>query len=151
MGLASSSNKALDLAQGKYIIRLDADDYFLDEKVLSKMLKHMEKNDLDILYPDNMKGKNLQKGNEQHHVGGTLFRKRALEYLRFTDGLRHFEGLDLYKRAIDHKLKIGYFESPTFFYRQHSNSMSKSKDIERQKIKEKLDNGQTGEIGRAHV
>jgi spore coat polysaccharide biosynthesis protein SpsF (cytidylyltransferase family) len=145
VGLASSSNLALKEARGKFIIRLDADDYFWDPDTLGTMLKEIRNLHCDILYPDNHQGSRIQKGYEKHHVGGTLFRKRALDFIKFTDGLRHFEGQDIYKRALGLKLKVNYWHHPAFFYRQRPNSLSKSKDKQRKEIERKLARGETGE------
>lgn len=140
VGLSSSSNIALEKAKGKFIIRIDSDDYFSNEFVISEMLEYITKTNDEILYPDNYFGskKNIQKGDECHHVGGALFNKSALNFIKFTDGLRGFEGYDLFKRA-ENKLKIGYFKKPSFFYTQRKDSMSKTDLKEREIIKKEID------------
>lgn len=143
-GLSSSSNIALKHAKGKYVIRLDADDYFLNDFVISNMLKIIEKHGYDAMYPDNKAGDLYQRGCDKHHVGGTMYRKRVLDFVKFTDGLRHYEGLDLYKRLVLKDVNIGYYEKPTFFYRQHAESLSSSKSPERKRIENMLANGKTG-------
>lgn len=144
LGLSSSSNRAIEFARGRYVIRLDADDYFVNEKVIERMARHMEETGCDALYPAHFVDGEIIPGHIKHHVGGTMFKKRALDLLRFTEGLRHFEGLDLYNRALKHGLKIDYFSEPVFHYRQRSSSMSKSKSKAREAIKRKLDQGLTG-------
>ena len=143
-GLAHSSNVANALARGRYVIRLDADDYFVDDKVLDRMVRYMDQSNADILYPHNYKDGRIQEGCEQHHVGGTMFKKRTLDYLRFTDGLRHYEGLDLYHRAMLEGRKIEYFREPTFYYRQRAGSLSKSPSAERLAVEEQLRSGVYG-------
>lgn len=139
LGLAASSNIALSNARGKYILRLDADDFFVGNKAVSDMIDYIEKSHDEALYPDNHFGEfnKIQSGNEQHHVGGALFNKRAINFVKFTDGLRHYEGLDLFTRAQD-LLKIGYYRKPIFFYTQHPKSMSKTNIKEREKIKQQI-------------
>lgn len=140
-GLASSSNIALTRARGKYIMRLDADDYLEgDNQHVLRMIEQIEKEDKDVLYPDNFHGslEVIQSGNEEHHVGGALFRTRAANHVKFTEGLRGYEGYDFFKRA-GQQLKVGYFETPTFFYRQHKESLSKNDLMERQRIKNDID------------
>jgi len=144
IGLASSSNKAIEFARGRYVIRLDADDFFVDDKIIERMARYMEESGCDALYPAYIQDGQVIPGHVKHHVGGTMFKKRALDLLRFTDGLRHYEGLDLYNRAIKHGLKIHYFPEPAFYYRQRAKSMSKNKSAARQEIKVKLDQGLTG-------
>jgi len=73
-----------------------------------------------------------------------MFRRRALDYLSFTDGLRHFEGQDIYNRAGKSKWKIGYFKKATFYYRQHHESLSKSNSDERKAVAKKLGLGLVG-------
>lgn len=144
-GLASSSNVGAAMARGRYVIRLDADDYFVDEKVLERMVRSIEFSNADILYPHNYKDGRIQEGCEQHHVGGTMFKKRTLDYLRFTDGLRHYEGLDIYHRAMLADRRIEYFPEPTFYYRQRSASLSNAPSAARAAVKAKLDCGVVGD------
>lgn len=125
LGLAASSNIALKKATGKYIIRLDADDYFVPVNAIATLVDEIEKTSKDVIYPNNYYGSfdRVQSGSVCHHVGGALFRTKAINYIKFTDNLRNYEGLDLWKRAKD-QLEIGYFDEPVFYYRQHAESMS---------------------------
>lgn len=138
-GLASSSNIALENARGKYIIRLDADDYFSDKKSLHRIYKHILEKDCDVIYPNNYFGSEdkIQWGNKCHHVGGAIFNKRAINSIKFTDSLRGYEGLDFFERSKD-ALKIGYLNDPIFFYRQTSNSLSKTNLKRRKLIREMI-------------
>jgi spore coat polysaccharide biosynthesis protein SpsF (cytidylyltransferase family) len=138
-GLSSSSNLALKKARGKYIMRLDADDYFVSVLAPSRILKEIQERELEALYPNNYFGSLnvIQKGSEHHHVGGSLFLKDAINHIKFTDGLKHHDSLDIFTRAKD-CLKIGYMDYANFFYYQHDNSMSKKDLHEREKIKEKI-------------
>jgi len=142
IGLSASSNKALASARGKYILRIDADDYFVNSsgETLKKMIDIMNRSNIDIMYPNNFFGSmnKTQKGNKCHHVGGTLFRTSALRHLQFTEGLRHHDSYDVFTRAKD-ILKIEYYKEPLFFYRQSANSMSKSEPKERARIKKEIE------------
>lgn len=147
IGLASSSNRALKLSRGKYIIRLDADDMFSSKNSIRDLVKEIEAKDLDAIYPDYYIGvgrKSVGAGNVHHHAGGALFRTSALNHLRFTDSLKGYEGLDLFVRAKE-QLKIGYFKKPTFVYRQTPGSMSRSNLKERSKLKKKILSGELNE------
>lgn len=139
-GLATSSNFALSRARGKYIIRLDADDYFSEEDVVLDMATVMEAGRaVDALYPDHyLDSDHVEKGAVHHHAGGAMFATRALNHMRFTDGLRGHDSYDLFERAKE-QLRIGYYERPAFFYRQHATSMSKGDAQERARIKEEID------------
>lgn len=139
LGLASSSNIALTHARAPYIMRLDADDFFVATDVCRFMLGEIKKRNLDAIYPNNYLGDYgvVQKGREHHHIGGALFNTRAVNHIKFTEGLRGYEGLDFFGRAKS-QLKIGYINKPLFFYRQHEGSLSKNNKEEREKIKAKI-------------
>jgi spore coat polysaccharide biosynthesis protein SpsF (cytidylyltransferase family) len=137
LGLASSSNNAAKIARGKYIVRIDADDFFVGKNAILDLVMELEQSGLDVVYPDCFFGlskKRIQKGNEKHHAGGALFRTAALNHVKFTDKLRNYDSLDLFARAKD-QLKIGYYEKPVFVYRQHNRSMSRSNTQEREETR----------------
>lgn len=139
LGLASSSNIALTHARGQYILRLDADDYFFKNDAINCLIQRIEETGADAIYPANYFGdfRKIQKGSEAHHVGGTIFRTRAANYVKFTEGLRGYEGLDFFVRA-QGQIKIDYLDKPIFFYRQHKNSMSKTNLEERARLKDHI-------------
>jgi len=140
LGLASSSNIALENARGKFIIRLDSDDYFTSLNDINNMISILEDNGNEALYPDNYYGdfNVIQRGDQEHHVGGALFDKRAINYIKFMDGLRHYEGLEFFKKAKD-QLKISYYKHPVFFYTQRDNSLSKTDVKKRKQIKKSIE------------
>lgn len=142
LGLSSSCNMALNKAKGEYIIRLDSDDWFKDNESLYKMLTFIRYNNHEIVYPDyekhdEEKTLSVHSGNEEHHAGGALFDKAALNYIRFTEGLRGHDSLDIWIRAKE-ILKIGYLKEIIFCYRQRRNSLSKVNLEERNIIKSQI-------------
>lgn len=139
MGLAASSNLALSMSKGKWIIRLDGDDYFTSQTAIRDLVSIAESNKYDAVYPANFFGskKNIQGGEEKHHVGGALFNSRAMQAFKFRDGINGFDGLDFFMRARS-SLNVGYFPSPTFFYRQREGSLSQENTEERMRIKESI-------------
>lgn len=147
LGLSSSSNIALNMARGKYIMRLDADDALLFPFSLEKMLKAIEPTDIEALYPTYIddETKKYRDGASAHHVGGCLFLTKAIRNIQFTEKLRGWEGKDLFERAKD-QMKIGYYdEMPTFFYRYRPNSMSRSNSEYRSLIKQQIEAGIKGD------
>jgi glycosyltransferase involved in cell wall biosynthesis len=52
IGLAGACNRGIEAAEGEYIIRLDADDYF-DENILTIESSYLDANlGVDLVYPD---------------------------------------------------------------------------------------------------
>lgn len=140
VGLATSSNRALNESKGDYIMRLDADDYFMGADAAISMLAALTDSDHDVIYPNNYYGRIgvVQPGREEHHIGGAIFNRKAVNHVRFTDGLRGLEGFDFWARAKD-QLSIGYLNKPTFFYRQHDESLSKNHLDDRAKIRKNIE------------
>lgn len=139
LGLASSSNVALKHARGKYIMRLDADDFFVSTTAINQMIREIESSGNEVVYPNNFFGdiNKIQKGKDSHHIGGAIFDKTAINHIKFTEGLRGFDSLDVFNRGRE-VLKIGYLNKPIFFYTQRPDSLSKS-DLEmRKKIFEEI-------------
>jgi hypothetical protein len=145
IGLASSSNVALSEARGKFVLRLDSDDYFTATNAIQELIKVAERTKADAVYPSNYHGstEKVQKGSEEHHVGGALFSTRALNHIRFTDGLRNLDGLDLFVRARE-QLKIEYLNRAVFMYTQRPDSMSKTNLRERQDLRNAIVSAMTG-------
>lgn len=131
-GLASSSNLALASARGKFIMRVDADDMLLPcafKAAFWIMAKQLE-DGYAVVYPAYYEvGESAREssvhGNVNHHAGCALMLRSVLNEYRFRDGLRHWDGLELYKRLS--KKPISYLIDPIWFYRISSKSMSKTK------------------------
>ena len=138
-GLNISNNIALKLSKGKYILRLDADDW-------------LDPNCIEILYNTISKDKNIGfvfsdyylvdiKDNIIKQVRRHDFRKvklldqpahgacsliktnLLLEYGGYSEKFNCQDGFDLWLKFIGRK-KILNVNLPLFYYRQHSNSLS---------------------------
>lgn len=142
LGLASSCNRALKEARGKYLIRVDADD-LLKPCALKDMLAEIKNSGAAIVYSDyefmSEDGGVIshEPAGIHHHAGCALMDKRLINEIQFTDGLRHWEGLDLYTR-IQKRFPIAYLGVPLWMYRQHDGSLSKSNFGERAKIRQDI-------------
>lgn len=142
IGLTATCNKALEVAQGKYIIRLDADDYFNYQGV-EKLLKLAEKENLDLCFGNyeivNSKGVSLKKVqrvgvkdnrvlHRPSHGACTLVRR---EFLRSQGGYFNAfdrqDGYDLWLKAI-YNGRIGFSEDLIFKYRNHGNNLTSNWD-----------------------
>jgi glycosyltransferase involved in cell wall biosynthesis len=155
-GLIRSSNVALNLARGKYIMRLDADDYITSqalEIMISELSRHPE---AVLVFPDyylidetgelmgEFKRHNFEKDvklrDQPAHGACSMIRKDVLKSIGGYDpAFSMQDGYDLWL-SIENLYPIRNINLPLFYYRQHDASLSKdeSKLLEtRSKIKEK--------------
>jgi len=142
-GLTTSSNIALRLSRGKYIMRLDGDDY-LDENALLVMVSYMEENpDVGLVYPDyyliDEHGEILslerrkKLGSEAKlldlpaHGACTIFRKNLLlEHGGYNEEVSCQDCYDIWIKFIHHH-KVSNINLPLFFYRQHGHNITRDK------------------------
>ena len=144
-GLIKACNTALSSAKGKFIIRLDADDWF--DKNAIKLMAYELNNDkkLQIIFPDYYEvdeDNNILRSIRRHdfekvglldqpaHGACTMFRTKTL----ISDGgydefFSCQDGLDIWHRFIK-KHKVRNLNIPLFYYRKHELSITKK----RQKI-----------------
>lgn len=142
-GLTVTSNIALRLSKGKYIIRLDGDDYF-DENALLVTTNYMELNpDIDLVYPDyylideageiisierrNKVNSDIELLDMPAHGAGSMFRRKVLiELGGYNEEIKCQDGYDIWIRFIQN-YRTGNINLPLFYYRQHDSSLSKDK------------------------
>lgn len=142
-GLIRTNNIALRLAQGKYIIRLDADDYF-DQNALSVMVAEMEKdNALGLVFPNyfivdgdgniiNYRARLEEETNSVKdipaHGACTLVRTKFLKAIGgYDERYTSQDGFYLWVNFIKN-YKIKNINTPLFYYRQHGNNLTANKD-----------------------
>lgn len=141
-GLSVSNNIALRLANGRYLMRLDADDY-LDENALLVMANVLDrKPEVGLVYPDywlvDDDGEILEAvrrkkiGDEARlldlpaHGACTLFRKECLiELGGYEESIPCQDGYDLWLRFIE-RFRPDNVNVPLFYYRQHAGSLTKN-------------------------
>ena len=143
-GLNVTNNIAIRLANGRYIVRLDPDD-FLDENmlfVLSGVLDN--KPDVGVVFPDyyevDPNGEIIEVVRRQKideevelldlpaHGACTMFRKEILKDLGgYNENYSCQDGYDLWLRII-RKYKPYNVNIPLFYYRQHPKSLTKKQD-----------------------
>jgi len=154
-GLNVANNIALRLANGRYIMRLDADDY-LDENALLILSNILDtKPDVGLVYPDYyeispegevitmVRRKKLDEEVElldlPAHGACTMFRKELLmEIGGYIESFSCQDGYELWLRFIQ-KFNPYNVNVPLFYYRQHPDSLTKKqkKVLEtRRKIKQ---------------
>jgi len=143
-GLNATNNIALRLSQGKYIMRLDADDY-LDENALLVLSNTLDsKPDIDLVYPDYYEidsegeilnlvrrkkiGEEVELLDLPAHGACTLFRKKCLMQIGgYLEDFSCQDGYEIWLRFIL-KHKPYNVNVPLFYYRQHPESITKKED-----------------------
>jgi spore coat polysaccharide biosynthesis protein SpsF (cytidylyltransferase family) len=144
MGLGSSSNLAISKAKGKYIMRMDSDDIAI-WKGIFRMVEQMEEKETAIIYPDYIEmdyyGAELGtvKGGVYHHAGGAMMNRRMINELRFKEGIRHWDGMELLTKLVKLNFERGYSDTPAFKYRLRPDSLSHSGSEERKNAKKEME------------
>lgn len=140
-GLNFSNNVALKLSRGKYIIRLDSDDW-LDIHALEILYKSIKKNDeVGLVFPDYYEVdehgdfinitrrhdfKKVTLKDQAAHGACTLIRTDFLKKMGgYNKSFLCQDGYDLWLKFIN-KYKIKNVNLPLFYYRQHLGSLSKN-------------------------
>ncbi len=139
-GLIKSSNIAIRASKGKYIMRLDADDY-LKSNALEKFYNAISRDEeIAMVYSDfyivdkdlkiirREKKINLSKNTKLHdlpaHGACCLIRKNYLmEANLYDEEFDRQDGYILWLKFIK-KYKILNLNKPLWYYRQHSDSLS---------------------------
>lgn len=143
-GLNVTNNIALRAAQGKYIIRLDADDYFHQDalKVLSSRLE--SDNELGMVFGDyyivNQNGDVLSEEkrhdfdqevklfDQPAHGACTMIRTKYLNQVGgYNESYNCQDGYELWVKFISN-FKVTNVNSPVFYYRQHGNNLTSRED-----------------------
>jgi glycosyltransferase involved in cell wall biosynthesis len=140
IGLVKSINKAIKVSNGKFIMRVDSDDY-LEKSAVSDLIKNIAKYKSDIVFPDyylidkNDKiikrikrhnfNKNVKLYNQPALGACTLYKRSVFEEVGFYS--KKFDcqdGVYMWIKVIN-KYKISNINKPLFYYRQHKKSLSK--------------------------
>jgi len=141
VGLQRIANSILGLANGKYIMRLDADDW-LDEGALLLMVAKLESDEEfglvygNYYYTDaegNVLGTERRhkfgvedrSGHVPPHVACTMVRTRLLKSVGgYSEDINAQDGWELWFKLIN-RTKAASLDAPLFYYRQHTTSLSR--------------------------
>ena len=139
-GLIISCNIALQLSQGKYIMRLDGDDHPNIGLVYPDYYLIDERGDIfSVERREKLNGRMDGVLDLPPHGACTMFRKKILiEMSGYDEDFTCQDGFDIWIRFIE-KYNADNINLPLFYYRQHSESLTKKRNIlkTRQKIKRK--------------
>ena len=143
-GLTISNNIALNLARGKYIIRLDADDY-LDKNALKVMIGEFDDVKVGMVFGDwyivdsnnevigverrhNFKD-DVSMYDQPAHGACTMFRTKCLKMLGgYNEDLYMQDGYELWLRFIEH-YEVRNLNIPVFYYRKHNNNLTNNESL----------------------
>ncbi len=135
IGLPSSINKGISIAQGRYIVRVDSDDYVSrDFLFLIKLFLDLNREYQAVAvdyYKVNDKEQILEKINcfKNQIACGILFRKECLIDIGLYDKkFKMREGHELRKR-FEKKFSIARLNIPLYKYRSHSKNRTQKKRV----------------------
>ena len=141
-GLNITNNIAIKVSTGRYIIRVDADDW-LREDAISSLYKEISKDKKIAIvfsnyYEVNTNGEiqneykryNFDKvkilDKPAHGACSLIDKKKLLTVGGYNENLNCQDGYDIWFKFIS-KYKIKHVNKSLFFYRQHSESLSTNK------------------------
>lgn len=141
-GLNITNNIAIKVSTGRYIIRVDADDW-LREDAISSLYKEIQKDKKIAMvfsnyYEVNVNGEiqnefkryNFNKvkilDKPAHGACSLIDKKKLLTVGGYNENLNCQDGYDIWFKFIS-KYKFKHVNKSLFFYRQHSESLSKNK------------------------
>lgn len=163
LGIIKTLNKGLDLAKGKYIIRMDADDISLSKR-LSTQMRFMDKHPeigISGTWAKILGGKNILKrfsdpekiktnllfGTSMIHPSVIMNREKINQYkLRYNENYKHSEDYELWTRATKY-FPIININKVLLLYRVHDSNTGKlnletlklaSTRIRKEQLKENL-------------
>lgn len=142
-GLVVTNNIALRLAQGKYIMRLDADDY-LDKNAIKLMVDELdEDSELGLVFPnyfivdenENITNFRVRIPSEENNVKDnpahgacTLIRTSFLRSIGgYDESFKCQDGYFLWINFFS-RFKTKNIETPLFFYRRHNSNLTNNSE-----------------------
>jgi len=165
IGLPRCANLAIEEARGKYLIRLDADDYF-DESALLTMSTFLDQHsEIALVFPNyiyvDQHGSYLGVENRKKigieskvhdlpaHGACTMVRKRVLKSVGgYNSDHPAQDGHQVWLNILN-RYEVANVSTPLFFYRQHASSLTTDKEKilnVRQKIKRQAASKFDGEV-----
>lgn len=134
LGLPGSLNAGIKAARGKYLVRLDADDYVSAEylsilHLFLEMNPHMDAVSCDYLRVDSSENVISRENCLENPIGcGIMFRiDHLIDIGLYDEQFLMHEDRDLRHRFVT-KYRIHRIELPLYRYRQHDDNMTNDTD-----------------------
>lgn len=135
LGLPGSLNRAIKTARGKYIVRVDADDYVRGDYlyILQRFLEdntYMDAVACDYFLVDDAENVLERRNCMDHPIGcGIMFRTdHLIDIGLYDDGFLMHEDRDLRARFLK-KYSIHRIELPLYRYRRHGENMTNDRAV----------------------
>lgn len=130
-GQAYTSNQALVMAKGKYIMCLDSDDT-LEKNALQVMYDTIEENNDDCIMAGyfliDENGKVIEEVPENaKHLGCSLISRRLVNELKFRENIKYQIGADFLER-LKNNCTIVYYNGALWNYRRREGQLTQQKD-----------------------
>lgn len=130
-GLPSCSNDILDIARGKYIIRVDSDDCITVDGV-ERMLDSIKTEGTEgCLSGYYRTGEHLsitsETLNNEWHPGCALLSKKCVNELKFKKDLEYLEGREFFMRFNDN-FSLSFLPEPLWYYRSRPGQKTQEKE-----------------------
>lgn len=140
LGVAASSNIGIKEASGRFVIRVDADD-FVSKDMCNFMMIYLQNNrdafcvSCDYELVDNLENKIERKYAKNDPIScGIMYRKQQLiELGGYNDDFRHREEEELRKR-LGADYKIHHLQIPFYRYRKHNTNKTLSKEYKETEV-----------------
>lgn len=140
-GVQRIANEVLRQSRGRYIVRLDADDWFEESALLLMVSKLESDSTIGLVYGNyfytdaeghvigverrRMLGIEDTAGHLPAHGACTMVRARVLKAVGgYSEDVDAQDGWDLWHKLIP-RVKAASLEAPLFYYRQHTSSLSR--------------------------
>lgn len=147
IGLPASSNLALELARGKYIMRVDSDDV-IDAGIISSMLNVLDEGSCQGVISGYREideaGAVIREILENNwHPGCCLLSRWLVNELKYKEGMPYFDGIEFFER-FNKLYKIHFIRDPMWSYRRRTGQKSDAANADaRRNLKAMYDLGRS--------
>lgn len=129
--LSAACNRAIQRSNGKYIIRVDSDDW-IEKSLLFLEWQYLENHpEIDCVWCDYWKSfdthTEYMANPTLEHACGAMFKRTVWEDLNgYDESLHYQEAFEFWLHFHSKGFKAARIEQPLYYYRQHDISMSRN-------------------------